>query len=144
MGNFLKEGDAESKEIKPVSISMKNMTVTGDIKHLDYQRFMTLSLDNSILNGTVVSGTMEDWNNRWSSYKKADCNWLVDDSWNSFYGVRMTVKKGSTWNVTGESTLSSLTIEDGGLVKGKIQVDGKKITPSPGQIYTGKIVVTPL
>jgi hypothetical protein len=92
----------------------------------------------------VVSGTMEQWNNLWTAYNKADCNWLKNESWDSYYGVRMTVKKGSTWNVTGKSTLSSLTIEKGGMVSGNIQVDGKTITPSAGKTYTGKIVVTPL
>jgi ABC-type dipeptide/oligopeptide/nickel transport system ATPase subunit len=87
---------------------------------------------------------MEQWNNLWTAYDKADCNWLKNDSWKSDYGVRMTVKKGSTWNVSGKSTLSSLTIEKGGMVNGKIQVDGKPIKPSAGKTYTGKIVVTPL
>jgi hypothetical protein len=144
MGNFLSEGDADSEKVKPIAISMKNMKVKGDIKHLDYQRIMTLSLDDATLNGMVVSGTMEEWNSLWSDYDKADCNWLVNDSWNTFYGVRMTMKDGSTWNVSGVSTLSSLMIEDGGVVKGNIQVNGQEMTPSTGETYNGKIVVTPL
>ena len=47
-------------------------------------------------------------------------------------------------NVSGISTLSELTIEDGGVVKGNIQVDGQDITPSTGETYRGKIVATPL
>jgi hypothetical protein len=144
MGNFLADGDAESEEVKPIAISMKDMDAQGDIQHMDYQRIMTLSLDNVTLKGMVISGTMEEWNNLWTAYNKADCNWLKDESWNSYYGVRMTVKKGSTWNVTGRSTLSSLTIEKGGIVNANIQVDGNAITPSAGKTYTGKIVVMPL
>jgi hypothetical protein len=143
MGNFLEEGDADSKEVKPIAISVKNTDVNGDIKHMDYQRIMTLSLDNVTLTGAVVSGTMEEWNSLWSPYNKAECNWLVNESWDKFYGVQMTVKKGSTWNVSGISSLSSLTIENGGIVNGLVQVDGNKITPSTGKTYSGKIVVTP-
>jgi hypothetical protein len=48
------------------------------------------------------------------------------------------------WEVSGPSTLSSLTVENGGSLKGKVQIDGKGITPASGKTYTGKIVVNPL
>lgn len=145
MGNYLKEGDADdSRQVKPIAVSMKDMDIKGDIKHMDYQRIMTLSLENTTMKGAVVSGTMEEWNKLWTAYKKEDCNWVVDDSWNAFYGVKMTVKKGATWDVTAKSTLSSLTLEKGGAIKGKVQVDGKDVTPSAGKTYTGRIVVMPL
>ena len=142
MGNYLAEEDG--KEVRPIAVSMKNMDAEGDIKHMDYQRIMKLSLENATLKGAVVSGTMEEWNKRWSAYKKGDCNWVVNDSWNTFYGVQMTVKKGATWEVSGLSTLSSLTVENGGTIKGAVQVDGKAVTLSAGTTYTGKIVVKPL
>jgi hypothetical protein len=123
---------------------MKNMEANGDVKHMDYQRVMTLSLENATLNGAVVSGTMEDWNSLWTAYKKEDCNWLVDTAWNTRYGVKMSVKDGATWNVTGASSLSSLTLEKGGTIKGTVQVDGKTVTPAAGKTYTGDIVVMPL
>jgi hypothetical protein len=144
MGNFLADGDAESEEVKPIAISMKNMDIQGDIRHMDYQRIMTLTLDNVTLNGLVVSGTMEEWNKLWTAYKKADCIWLKNETWSSYYGVQVTVKNGSTWNVSGRSTLSSLTIDNSSMVNGDIQVDGNTITPSAGKTYTGKILVTPL
>lgn len=144
MGNFLK-AESDGAEVKPIAISMKNMNVNGDIKHMDYQRIMTLSLDNAAtLNGAVVSGTVDDWNKLWKDFDKKDCNWVQNDTWNTYYGVKMTVKKGATWNVTGESSLSSLTVESGGTVKGKVKVDGKEVTPSAGTTYKGKITVTPL
>ncbi len=144
MGNFLK-AESDGAEVKPIAISMKNMNVKADVKHMDYQRIMTLSLDNgATLNGAVVSGTVEEWNRLWSEFKKEDCKWVQNDSWKTYYGVKMTVKKGATWNVTGASSMSSLTVENGGTVKGKVQVDGKDITPSAGTTYTGKITVKPL
>jgi hypothetical protein len=143
MGNFLKD-EADGAKVKPIAISMKNMEVKGDIKHMDYQRLMTFSLENATLKGAVVSGTMEDWNSLWAAQNKEDCNWVVDTAWNTRYGVQMTVKKDGVWKVTGASSLSSLTVEKGGTIKGKVQVDGKAVTPKAGQTYTGDIVVTPL
>ena len=69
MGNYLAEGGG--KEVKPIAVSMKNMDVKGDIKHMDYQRIMKLSLENTSLAGAVVSGTMKEWNELWSAYKSA-------------------------------------------------------------------------
>ena len=144
MGNFLKE-EGDGAKVKPIAISMQDMNMKGDIKHMDYQRIMTLSLNSgTTLKGAVVSGTVEDWNRLWAAFKKEDCKWVQNDSWNTYYGVRMTVKKGANWEVSGPSSLSSLTVENGGTVKGKVQVDGKDVTPAAGKTYTGKIAVKPL
>jgi hypothetical protein len=143
MGNFL-HNETDGAEIQPLDISMKDMSVTGDVKHMDYQRIMNLSLDNATLKGAVVSGSVDDWNKLWTAFDKKDCKWVQNDKWNTFYGVRMTVKKGASWEVTGPSLLASLTVENGGTVKGKVQVDGKDVTPAAGQTYTGRIVVKPL
>jgi hypothetical protein len=142
-GNFL-HAESDGAEVKPIAISMKNMNVQGDIKHMDYQRIMTLSMENTTLKGAIVSGTMEDWNNLWTKFDKKDCKWLVDTSWKTCYGIKLTVKKGATWEVSGASSLSSLTLENGGTIKGKVQVDGKDVKPTAGQTYTGKIVAKPL
>jgi hypothetical protein len=143
MGNFLK-AETDGAEVKPIAVSMKNMNVAGDIKHMDYQRIMTLSLENATLKGAVVSGTVEDWNKLWTAFDKKDCKWVQNDKWGTFYGVKMTVKKGGAWEVSGPSLLSSLTVENGGTVKGKVKVDGKDVTPAAGKTYTGKITVSPL
>ena len=143
MGNFLK-AESDGAEVKPIAVSMKNMEVKGDIKHMDYQRIMTLSLENATLNGAVVSGTMEEWNRLWTAYDKEECNWLVDESYNTRYGVKMTLKNGATWNVSGLSTLSGLTVENGGKINGTVQIDGKTVTPAAGKTYTGNIVVQPM
>jgi hypothetical protein len=143
MGNFLHK-ESDGAKVKPTDISMKDMSVTGDVKHMDYQRPMNISLDNTTLKGAIVSGSVADWNKLWTAYDKKDCKWVQDAKWDTFYGVRLTVGKGSTWQVTGPSLLESLTVADGGSVKGKVQVDGKAVTPAAGQTYTGKISVTPL
>lgn len=51
-GNYLHE-ETDGAEIEPIAVSMKNMKVKGDIKHMDYQRIMTLSIENTTLKGAV-------------------------------------------------------------------------------------------
>ena len=137
MGNFLAAGDGE--QVKPVAVTMKDMEVTGDILHEDYQRRMTVELENATLTGNIVSGTMDSWNGRWSQY--GEVNWVVDGSFDADYGVALTVGEGARWNVTGESSLRSLTVEAGGEINGAITLDGQPLEPEAGETYTGQILV---
>lgn len=143
MGNFLKS-ETDGAAVKPVAVSMKDMTASGDIRHMDYQRVMTLSLENATLKGAVVSGSAADWNNLWVKYNPKDMKWIQNDKWNTFYGVRVTLKQGGRWVVGGRSLISALTLENGATLKGRVKVDGKTVTPVAGQSYTGRIEVTPL
>jgi hypothetical protein len=138
MGNFLAEGDGD--RVEPISVTMTDMDVVGDICHEDYQRRMTVTLEHTTLSGNIVSGTMEDWNSRWESY--GDVNWVVDDSFDTVYGVNLTLGTGSVWNVTGESSLRSLTVEEGAVINGDITLDGRSLSPEPGETYTGEILVS--
>ena len=138
MGNFLAAGDGE--QVNPVAVSMEDMDVTGDILHEDYQRQMTVDLEHTTLTGKLVSGTMDSWNRQWADY--GEVNWVVDDSYDADYGVALTVGDGAVWNVTGDSSLKSLTVMEGGTVQGDITLDGKPLTPEPGKTYTGDIQVT--
>lgn len=138
MGNFLAAGDGE--QVNPVAVSMEDMDVTGDILHEDYQRQMTVDLEHTTLTGKLVSGTMDSWNQQWADY--GEVNWVVDDSFDADYGIALTVGDGAVWNVTGDSSLKSLTVMEGGTVQGDITLDGKPLTPEPGKTYTGDIQVT--
>lgn len=138
MGNFLAAGDGE--QVYPVAVSMEDMDVTGDILHEDYQRQMTVDLEHTTLTGNLVSGTMDSWNRQWADY--GEVNWVVDDSFDADYGIALTVGDGAVWNVTGNSSLKSLTVMEGGTVQGDITLDGKPLTPEPGKTYTGDIQVT--
>ncbi len=138
MGNFLAAGDGE--QVNPVAITMEDMDVTGDILHEDYQRQMTVDLEHTTLTGNLVSGTMDSWNAQWTSY--GEVNWVVDDSFDADYGIALTVGDGAVWNVTGNSSLKSLTVMEGGTVQGDITLDGEPLTPEPGETYTGDIQVT--
>ena len=138
MGNFLAAGDGEL--VNPVAVSMEDMDVTGDILHEDYQRQMTVDLEHTTLTGNLVSGTMDSWNQQWVDY--GEVNWVVDDSYDADYGIALTVGDGAVWNVTGDSSLKSLTVMESGTVRGDITLDGKPLTPEPGKTYTGDIQVT--
>lgn len=138
MGNFLAAGDGE--QVNPVAVSMEDMDVTGDILHEDYQRQMTVDLEHTTLTGKLVSGTMDSWNRQWADY--GEVNWVVDDSFDADYGIALTVGDGAVWNVTGDSSLKSLTVMEGGTVQGDITLDGEPLTPEPGKTYTGNIQVT--
>ena len=138
MGNFLAAGDGE--QVNPVAVGMEDMDVTGDILHEDYQRQMTVNLEHTTLTGNLVSGTMDSWNQQWVDY--GEVNWVVDDSYDADYGIALTVGDGAVWNVTGDSSLKSLTVMEGGTVQGDITLDGKPLTPEPGKTYTGDIQVT--
>ena len=138
MGNFLSAGDGD--QVRPVAVTMEDMDVSGDILHEDYQRRMTVELENTTLTGRVVSGTMDSWNSRWAQYGQV--NWVVDDSFDSAYGVALTLGPGAKWNVTGESSLSSLTVSEADAIVGEITLDGQALEPEPGKTYTGSILVS--
>ena len=138
MGNFLAPGDGD--QVKPVSVSMTDMDVAGDIRHEDYQRRMEVTLDHTTLSGNIISGTMESWNQTWEEF--GEVNWVVDDSFDAVYGVSLTLKDGAVWNVTGDSSLTSLTLEEGAVLNGTVTLDGEELTPEPGVSYAGAIQVT--
>lgn len=138
MGNFLAAGDGD--QVNPVAVTMTDMDVTGDILHEDYQRRMTVELQNTTLSGNIVSGTVDSWNEKWAEY--GEVNWVVDDSYDAVYGVALTVGADALWNVTGESSLTSLTVEEGGVINGEITLDGEPLEVVPGETYTGNILVS--
>lgn len=140
MGNFLAPGDGD--QVNPIAVSMTDMDVGGDILHEDYQRRMTVELQNTTFTGNIISGTMESWNSRWADY--GDVNWVVDDSFDSVYGVSLTLGENSAWNVTGQSSLTALTLEEGAFLNGvdEITLNGEPITPEAGKEYIGEIVIS--
>lgn len=58
-------------------------------------------------------------------------------------GVIVKLEKGSLWNVTRTSYLTSLTLDDTSHVCGKVFVNGQAIVPQAGVIYTGEIIIEP-
>jgi hypothetical protein len=143
MGNFLK-AESDGAAVKPIAVNFRNLAAAGDVRHMDYQRLMTLTLEKATLRGAVISGSVSDWNALWTKFERKAMPWVVNDKWDTFYGVRLTLKNGGTWIVTAPSLLSGLKLEGGAVLKGRVAVDGKAVTPVAGQAYAGRIVVTPL
>lgn len=141
MGNFLQSGDGAT--VDGVNLEIRDSEVTGDVKHYDYQRSLTVNLTNgAVWNGAADTWDAAAWNACWAAYEgSADCNWLVDDDSYESLGTTVTVDGTSVWNVTGESKLAKLVIATDGAVNGVIAVDGQVVDGAAGT-YTGVIVVT--
>ena len=67
---------------------------------------------------------------------------------NSGNTIELTLADNAVWNITGNSTLSSLTIGENAVVRGNkgsmitMTVDGKETNIEAGNTYTGEIVIT--
>ncbi len=122
-------------------VVFRNMTVDGDVLHEDYMRKMTLNLENAELTGKVVSTTLAGWNAYWtervealsedelgeasgemSALDSALQNFIYHDSYETVWGVRMSIDADSVWNVTGNSSLYSLTVEDSASIVGDVEI----------------------
>lgn len=58
-------------------------------------------------------------------------------------GVIVQLTKGSVWNVTRTSYLTSLTVDESSTLNGQIFVNGEAVQPQPNVTYTGTIIVEP-
>ena len=115
------------------NILVKDMALSGDVLHEDYQRKMVLALQNASLNGAVVSGTCAAWNHgmadlidrEWTAYddqlghdKTVVLGALCPDAaYETIWGVRMTLDGGSAWTVTGDSSVNTLTLAEGAAIQ---------------------------
>jgi len=108
-------------------IDIADSTVDGDIVHMDYQRAMNIRLANTTLNGAVVSGTTAGWNDLWAGMEddgKAE-NFDADiiyslltknETYETVWGANLALDETSVWNVTGNSSLASLTLAEGAVI----------------------------
>lgn len=106
------------------NIVIDGSVVDGDILHADYQRYMDVTLNDSVLNGAVISGTCAGWNGLWAgvednglaeNFDAAKIYELLtkNESYETVWGVRLSLDGDSVWNVTGDSSLYSLTLAEG-------------------------------
>lgn len=112
----------DGAEFAGMDINLKDMKVNGDILHEDYQRKMILNLEKTEIEGSVVSGTMANWNSIWKGVKSEHSaeiyNLLAHDTtYKTIWGIRMSLDSKSKWTVTGNSSLYSLTIAEGASVQ---------------------------
>jgi hypothetical protein len=57
--------------------------------------------------------------------------------------IDVVLKDGGVWKVTGESLISSLTVEDGKIKNGKMTINGVETPIKKGETYTGDIIIAP-
>ncbi|MCD8116059.1 MAG: hypothetical protein LUE21_02905 [Oscillospiraceae bacterium] len=117
-------------------VVLANLTAEGDILHEDYMRKMILSLENADLTGAVVGTTLAAWNTYWTEAVEALPedeleeatdeltameatlkNVIYNDTYETVWGVRMSMDADSVWTVTGDSNLYSFTLEEGAVVQ---------------------------
>ncbi len=117
-------------------VVLANLTAEGDILHEDYMRKMILSLENADLTGAVVGTTLAAWNDYWTEAAEALPedeleeatdeltameatlkNAIYNDTYETVWGVRMSMDADSVWTVTGDSNLYSFTLEEGAVVQ---------------------------
>jgi hypothetical protein len=153
-------------------ISMSNMAVSGNILDDDYERLMTITLDNASLTGAIRSGTCQYWNTYWlnAGYVEDYTIGLASNTFGSEealdafvhdvivnedgtytetvygddQGTALVLTNGSTWTVTGDSSLTALTVEAGSTVDGIVTVDGAVVDVTAGGSWTGTITVAPI
>lgn len=133
---------------KGSELTIKNSQISGDVKHCDYQRNCIVTLENSTWDGAYTVMDKEGWDALWSEDCKADasCYWVLDPAvYSDGEGTTASLIIGadSTWNVTGESNIDSLTVEAGGTVNGVVTVDGETVDTAEGGTWEGEIIVTP-
>ena len=56
--------------------------------------------------------------------------------------VEVRLEAGSVWNVTETGEITSLTLADGAVLRGKVTLDGAEIVPEAGRTYTGRIIIS--
>ena len=121
-------------------ITMTEMTVTGDVLDEDYQRDLTLVLSATQWDGAINYYDCDHWNA--VAAAEGFTTYAMDESYAAVHGSYVELKDGSTWTVTGESTLLGLVIGEGCTVNGTMTVDGVATDPIGGE-YTGVIVLLP-
>lgn len=108
-------------------IDIVDSIVDGDIVHMDYQRAMNLRLVGTTLNGAIVSGTTAGWNDLWTDVadngkaENFDADMIYglltkNETYETVWGGNLTMDGASVWNVTGDSSLASLTLAEGAVV----------------------------
>lgn len=130
----------DSRVLADVTVNI-DTPVAGDILHQDYQRNMFVNV-NADYTGRVTTGSITAWNNLWNAESltamlerggHTDDFELTDETvanirgclvreedtaaYTDLFGVSMTVADGAVWTVEGESSVLSLTVENGAVVE---------------------------
>jgi hypothetical protein len=153
MGNFLAEGDNQvvdddgSLLVQPITVTMKDMRVLGNILHEDYQRDMEVTIEAASLEGKVALRSFEAWQELWQVMDVTEANWLPDNAWEGENALSLTLTNNASWIVTDSSSLTALTVDEGSMIMGLggrqvvMTVDGETTEIEAGT-YKGNIQLT--
>ena len=73
---------------------------------------MKVELNDTHWEGTLVSGTYEDWQEQWADLADEDTDRVSGDRQDGPDGAALTLNGHSKWTVNGDSVLASLSIGD--------------------------------
>ena len=127
-----------------VNVTVTDSTIDGDFIHDDYQRDMTVTLDNTTLNGDITFSTSDEWNEMWSAYADDETACWVNLDANTYitntHATALTLTNGSVWNVKETSELTTLTVSADSVVNGSIEAEMTETLEDGTVIYTNATV----
>lgn len=105
-------------------LNMTNMDLKGDIIHDDYQRGLDIELKNTQFEGAIKATTVVGWNKKITSFvdENIDPNspmirstilseMMPNKDYSAIWGVDIKIGSDSTWVVSSESNVASLTLD---------------------------------
>ena len=123
-----------------VNVTVTDSTIDGDFIHDDYQRDMTVTLDNTTLNGDITFSTAVEWNEKWSDYAEDENAYWVNLDANTYitdtHATALTLTNGSVWNVKETSELTTLTVSADSVVNGSIEAETTETLDDGTVVYT--------
>jgi len=148
----VKEASFEPASLDSAAVSnFSNIELTGDFYNsVGYTKTtgmlnMALNFDNCVINGVITSASadhlQEEMYVNEEDYKLFGV--LIHTAAPAVNnGVIVSLAGDSVWNVTGDSYLTSLTVEAGSVINGTVTVDGQAVDTAAGGSWTGDIFVT--
>lgn len=139
-----------------VRFTARNVTLDGNLYNGSgyygqqaKQLYITLE-DKASLSGAIAATETIHVNEK----GEQNCHFTMDEYYylghvaNRLYSngdnaVELTMKAGSRWEVTGESLLTALTVEEGAVLCGRAMLHGESFVPASGRRYEGEIRLYP-
>lgn len=143
-GNWI-GADEEIKDTIGIDVIVDGSTaLVGSINHEDYHRTMNISFEDSAsLTGDIFTGTVDTWHAKFADYADSGVNFYRDtEGYDKIWGTNVTMADGTVWTVTGQSNITTLTMEKGAVLNGTVTVDGVEVDVTGGGSWAGDIVIT--
>ena len=132
--------------------NFSNIEITGDFYNtMGYTKTtgmlnLALNFDNATVNGVMSSASAKHLQDEIyinaEDYKLFGVLDEITPCAAVNNGVIVSLTGNSVWNVTGDSYLTSLTVEAGSVVNGTVTVNGETVDVSAGGSWSGDILVT--